>query len=39
MLTEKNIKAIEELNQKYVMAIPRAWSKKYIKGITIDERR
>ena len=39
MLSEKNIKAIEELNQKYVMAIPRAWSKKYIKGVIIDERR
>ncbi|GMT43266.1 MAG: hypothetical protein IEMM0003_0085 [bacterium] len=39
MLSEKNIKAIEELNQKYVMAIPRAWSKKYIKGVIIDERK
>jgi len=39
MLSEKNIKAIEELNQKYVMAIPRAWSKKYIKSVIIDERR
>jgi len=35
MLTAKNIKTIEELEQKYVMAIPRAWSKKYLKNIEI----
>lgn len=35
MLTAKNIKIIEELNQKYVMAIPRAWSKKYLKNVEI----
>jgi len=35
MLTAKIIKTIEELNQKYVMAIPRAWSKKYLKKIEI----
>jgi transposase len=37
MLTADNISAIEQLEQKYVMAIPRAWSKKYIKDIAIDE--
>jgi len=37
MLTAKNIKAIEELEQKYVMAIPRVWSKKYLKNIAIKE--
>lgn len=37
MLTSENIKAIRGLEQKYVMAIPRAWSKKYLKDITIDE--
>src|SRR5690554_1141287 len=35
MLTAKNLKVIEELEQKYVMAIPRAWSKKYLKNIEI----
>lgn len=35
MLTAKNIKVIEELDQKYVMAIPRAWSKKYLKNVEI----
>ena len=39
MLTSKNIEAIEELKQKYVMAIPRAWSKKYLKDVTIDEKQ
>jgi len=38
MLTTENIKAIEKLEQKYVMAIPRAWSKKYLKDVTIDEK-
>ncbi len=37
MLTSDNIRAIRELKQKYVMAIPRAWSKKYLKDIAIDE--
>lgn len=37
MLSDKNIKAIIGLNQKYVMAIPRAWSKKYLQDIAIDE--
>ena len=37
MITADNITAIEELKQKYVMAIPRAWSKKYLKKIAIDE--
>lgn len=39
MLTAKNIKTIEELEQKYVMAIPRAWSKKYLKNIAIKEEQ
>jgi len=38
MLTADNIRAIEQIEQKYVMAIPRAWSKKYIKDITVDEK-
>jgi transposase len=38
LLTADNITAIEELQQKYVMAIPRVWSKKYLKGIAIDEK-
>lgn len=37
MLSDKNIKAIIGLNQKYVMAIPRAWSKKYLRDSVIDE--
>lgn len=37
MLTAKNIEAIIKLGQKYVMAIPRAWTKKYLKKISIDE--
>lgn len=37
MLTEKNIEAIVALNQKFVMAIPRAWTKKYLKDIDINE--
>ena len=37
MLSDKNIKAIIGLEQKYVMAIPRAWSKKYLQDIAIDE--
>ncbi|EHQ89159.1 IS1634 family transposase [Desulfosporosinus youngiae] len=37
MLSDKNIKAIIGLEQKYVMAIPRAWSKKYLIDIAIDE--
>lgn len=36
MLTAKNIEKIKELNQKFVMAIPRGWSKKYLKDIEID---
>jgi transposase len=35
MLSTKNIKSIEDLKQKYVMAIPRAWSKKYLKNVLI----
>jgi len=38
MLTAKNTKVIEKLEQKYVMAIPRAWSKKYLKDTVIDEK-
>jgi len=37
MLSDKNIKAIIWLNQKYVMAIPRACSKKYLQDRVIDE--
>ncbi|MEI3615058.1 IS1634 family transposase, partial [Pseudogracilibacillus sp. SO30301A] len=39
MLSAKNIEAIKELEQKYVMAIPRAWSKKYLKATSIDEKK
>ncbi|MED3645202.1 IS1634 family transposase, partial [Caldifermentibacillus hisashii] len=39
MLTENNIETIKELNQKYVMAIPRAWTKKYLKDESIDENK
>jgi len=39
MLTADNIKIIEDLKQKYVMAIPRAWTKKYLKNIAIDEKQ
>ncbi len=38
MLTADNVSAIEELKQKYVMAIPRSWSKKFIKDRVIDEK-
>ncbi len=38
MLTSKNVEEIEKLQQKYVMAIPRAWTKKYLKGLEIDEK-
>ena len=38
MLTADNVSAIEELKQKYVMALPRSWSKKYIKDKAIDEQ-
>ncbi|MHB8125901.1 MAG: IS1634 family transposase [Desulfitobacteriaceae bacterium] len=37
MLSNKNIEAIVGLKQKYVMAIPRACSKKYLQDIAIDE--
>lgn len=37
MLTQKNIEAIVALNQKFVMAIPRSWSKKYLQDININE--
>ena len=37
MLTAENISVIEKMKQKYVMAIPRAWSKKYLKDIAINE--
>lgn len=39
MLTENNIETIKELKQKYVMAIPRAWTKKYLKDESIDENK
>lgn len=39
MLSAKSIKAIEELKQKYVMAIPRAWSKKHLKNIIINQQQ
>lgn len=37
MLTQKNIEAIVALDQKFVMAIPRAWTKKYLRDIDISE--
>jgi len=37
MLTQKNIEAIIALGQKFVMAIPRAWTKKYLRDIDINE--
>jgi len=39
MLTSDNLKAIRGLEQQYVMAIPRAWSKKLLKGDPIDENQ
>lgn len=36
MLTASNVKEITRLNQKYVMAIPRRWTKKYLKDIDIN---
>lgn len=37
MLTAKNIEKIKELKQKYVMAISRTWTTKYLKGIYIQK--
>jgi transposase len=37
MLTSNNIESIKDLKQKYVMAIPRTWTKKYLKDISISE--
>ncbi|MCK5849102.1 MAG: transposase, partial [Caldisericia bacterium] len=37
MLTTKNVESIQKQNQKYVMAIPRHWSKKYLKKTIINE--
>lgn len=39
MLSKKNIEAIIEEKQQYIMALPRAWSKKYLNDITIDEKQ
>ena len=39
MITAKNIEAIDSLKQKYVMAIPRRWSKKYLKKVKIKEKK
>jgi len=36
MLTASNVKEITRLDQKYVMAIPRRWTKKYLKDIDIN---
>lgn len=37
MLTASNIEALKEEKQKFVMAIPREWTKKYLKDVSIDE--
>ncbi|MDQ0255321.1 hypothetical protein J2S74_002703 [Evansella vedderi] len=37
MLTSKNIESIRELKQKYVMVIPRTWTKKYLSDVSITE--
>ncbi|MFV0502793.1 MAG: IS1634 family transposase [Lachnospirales bacterium] len=37
MLTKDNIDCIKDLKQKFVMAIPRAWTKKYLTDTVIDE--
>ena len=37
MLTANNVKAIQDKQQKYVMAIPRQWSKKYLHNTIISE--
>ena len=39
MLSKKNIDAILEEKQQYIMAIPRAWSKKYLRDVDIDEKQ
>jgi transposase len=37
MLTDPNLEAIRNLKQQYVMALPRAWSKKLLKDDPIAE--
>jgi transposase len=37
MLTAKSVESIQKQNQKYVMAIPRHWSKKYLQKTVIHE--
>ncbi len=37
MLTANNVKAIQDKQQKYVMAIPRQWSKKHLHNTVIQE--
>jgi len=37
MLSKKNIDTIHEEKQQYIMAIPRTWSKKYLRDIDINE--
>lgn len=39
MLTASNVKEITKSNQKYVMAIPRRWTKKYLKDIDITPEK
>ncbi|KFD40884.1 hypothetical protein HY02_07430 [Peptococcaceae bacterium SCADC1_2_3] len=39
MLTGRNLEAIRKLKQRYVMALPRAWSKKLLKNDPIDENQ
>jgi hypothetical protein len=39
MLSKKNIDAILEEKQQYIMTIPRAWSKKYLRCIDINENQ
>jgi len=37
MISSGNINSIKELGEKFVMAVPRSWSKKYLKGVEIRE--
>jgi len=39
MITGPNLEAIRDLKQQYVMALPRAWSKKFLADDPIDENQ
>lgn len=39
MLTASNVEEITKLNQEYVMAIPRRWTKKYLNEIDINPEK